>query len=119
VIAVMQPHRYSRLTGLLEEFAGCFTDADIAVITPVYSAGETGNGIDHRTLLERVRATGHTHALEIDGEDALAPTIAELARPGDLVIGLGAGTITNWTKALPERLRALAAHPVAHAGAAE
>jgi len=119
VIAVMQPHRYSRLTGLLDDFAACFSDADVAMITPVYSAGETGNGVDHRTLLERVRATGHRHALEIDGEDALAPAIAELARPGDLVIGLGAGTITNWTKALPERLRALAAHPVAHAGAAE
>ncbi|RIA47759.1 UDP-N-acetylmuramate--L-alanine ligase [Dichotomicrobium thermohalophilum] len=119
VIAVMQPHRYSRLTGLLDEFAGCFSDADIAIITPVYSAGETGNGVDHRTLLERLRATGHTHALEISGEEALAPTIAELARPGDLVIGLGAGTITNWAKALPERLRALSVHPVAHAGAAE
>jgi len=75
--------------------------------------------VDHRTLLERVRATGHTHALQITGEDALAPTIAQLARPGDLVIGLGAGTITTWVKALPERLRALAVHPVAHAGAAE
>jgi len=119
VIAVMQPHRYSRLKGLLGEFAQCFADADIAIITPVYSAGEAAAGVDHRTLLERVRATGHTHVLEIDGEEALAPTIAELARRGDLVIGLGAGTITAWTKALPDRLHALAAYPIAHAGAAE
>jgi len=119
VIAVMQPHRYSRLKGLLDEFAACFADADIAVIAPVYSAGEAGNGVDHGTLLERVRASGHAHALEIDGEEALAPTIAQLARPGDLVIGLGAGTITNWTKALPGRLLAMSVRPVAHAGAAE
>ncbi len=119
VIAVMQPHRYSRLKGLLDEFAACFADADIAVIAPVYSAGEMANGVDHRTLLERVRDSGHAHALEIECEEALAPAIAHLARPGDLVIGLGAGTITNWTKALPEQLRALAADPVAHAGAAE
>jgi len=119
VIAIMQPHRYSRLSGLLDEFAACFADADIAIVTPVYSAGETGNGIDHRTLLERVRASGHGHALDIDGEEALAPVISRVARPGDLVIGLGAGTITAWTKALPERLRGVSAHPVAHAGAAE
>ncbi len=119
VIAVMQPHRYSRLKGLLDEFAGCFVDADIAVIAPVYSAGETANGVDHATLLERVRASGHAHALEIGGEDALAPVIAQLARPGDLVIGLGAGTITNWTRALPDRLRVLGACPAARAGAAE
>jgi len=119
VIAIMQPHRYSRLSGLLDAFADSFVDADIAIITPVYAAGETGNGIDHRTLLERVRACGHGHALEIAGEEALAPTIAELARPGDLVIGLGAGNITNWAKALPEQLRALTARQVARAGAAE
>ncbi len=119
VIAVMQPHRYSRLSGLLDEFASCFGDADVAIITPVYSAGETGNGIDHRTLLERMRAGGHRQALEIDGEDALAPTVAQVARPGDLVIGLGAGTITAWTKALPERLHAECAASIAHAGAAE
>lgn len=119
VIAVMQPHRYSRLKGLLDEFAACFADADVAIITPVYTAGETANGVDHRTLLERVRRSGHVHAREISGEDALAPAIAQLARPGDLVIGLGAGSITNWTRALPERLEALSAHTAARAGAAE
>jgi UDP-N-acetylmuramate--alanine ligase len=119
VIAVMQPHRYSRLKGLLDDFGACFADADIAIMAPVYSAGEAANGVDHQTLAERVRATGHGHVLEIDGEKALAPTIAQLARPGDLVIGLGAGTITNWTKSLPDRLRALASPQVAHAGAAE
>lgn len=118
VIAVMQPHRYSRLSALLDEFAGCFADADVAIITPVYSAGETSGGVDHRTLLERVRAGGHRHVLEIAGEEALAPTIAGLARPGDLVIGLGAGDITAWTKALPERLHALAETMPAHASAA-
>jgi len=119
VIAVMQPHRYSRLSGLLDDFATCFADADTVVITPVYGAGETANGIDHASLLQRVRATGHAHALDIDGEEALAPTIAQLARPGDLVIGLGAGNITAWTRALPERLRAFSMHSLAHAGAAE
>lgn len=115
----MQPHRYSRLSELLDAFGGCFADADVAVIAPVYSAGETANGVDHRTLLARVRSAGHKHALEIDGEEALAPTIAQLARPGDLVIGLGAGSITAWTKALPERLQAFSAQVPAQAGAAE
>jgi UDP-N-acetylmuramate--alanine ligase len=107
VIAVMQPHRFSRLQSLMDEFSGCFTDADIALITPVYAAGERANGVDHTTLIERIRANGHPEVLAIDSEEMLAELIAELARPGDLVIALGAGNITAWAHDLPRRLQAL------------
>jgi UDP-N-acetylmuramate--alanine ligase len=104
VIAVAQPHRYSRLKNLFEEFCACFADCDILVVAPVYSAGEKPNGVDSHTLAEGVKALGHARVLEIDGEDVLPGLIASLAKPGDLVIGLGAGTITEWMAALPQKL---------------
>lgn len=119
VIAVMQPHRYSRLTALLQEFAGCFGEADIAAIAPVYAAGEPPNGIDRDTLIEKVRASGHPHVLPIEDEETLARTILEIARPGDLVIGLGAGSISVWMRNLPSRLQELSDMRLARAGAAE
>jgi UDP-N-acetylmuramate--alanine ligase len=107
VIAVVQPHRYSRLKNLFEEFCGCFAHADAVVVTPVYSAGEEPNGIDRDTLAGALRERGGADIHAVDGEEALPGVIAALAKPGDLVVGLGAGTITEWTHALPNRLALL------------
>ncbi len=111
----MQPHRFSRLKSLFNEFCGCFGEADTVLIAPVYAAGETPNGFDRDKLVEGVRHAGHARVYAIEGEDTLTRTVAALARPGDLVIGLGAGTISEWARALPSRL----SHYSAFAGAAE
>lgn len=107
VVAVVQPHRYSRLASLFEEFCGCFTQADVVIVTPVYSAGEAPNGVDRDTLVEGLRNCGHVNAMPVENEEGLARLIASFAAPGDLVIGLGAGTITEWSNALPNRLALL------------
>jgi UDP-N-acetylmuramate--alanine ligase len=105
IIAVMQPHRYTRLQSLFNEFSSCLDDADIVVVTPVYSAGEAPiPGIDRDELVSGLRRHGHPNVLTIEGEEDLAATVASLAREGDLVVGLGAGTITDWINALPARL---------------
>ena len=115
VIAVMQPHRFSRLKSLFDQFCECFKEADMVLIAPVYAAGEAPNGFDRDRLVEGIRHTGHARVYPIEGEDTLTRTVAALARPGDLVIGLGAGTISEWTHALPGRLSLY----TAFAGAAE
>jgi UDP-N-acetylmuramate--alanine ligase len=115
LIAVMQPHRFSRLKSLFDGFCRCFREADTVLIAPVYAAGEVPNGIDRDTLIEGIRHTGHARVYPIENEESLTQTVATLARPGDLVIGLGAGTITEWTHALPSRLSVHSAF----AGAAE
>ncbi len=107
VIAVVQPHRYSRLKNLFDEFRACFSKADIVVVTPVYSAGEEPNGFDHGTLTRALGEHGQDNVCAVDGEEGLPGVIAAVARPGDLVIGLGAGTITEWIHALPNRLALL------------
>ncbi|MGH6735823.1 MAG: UDP-N-acetylmuramate--L-alanine ligase [Methyloceanibacter sp.] len=108
IIAVMQPHRYSRLQALFNEFSACLDDADIVVVTPVYSAGEAPiPGIDRDELASGLRRHGHPHVLTIDDEESLTSTVAAVAKPGDLVVGLGAGTITDWINALPARLKQL------------
>jgi UDP-N-acetylmuramate--alanine ligase len=107
VIAIAQPHRYSRLKNLFDEFTNCFADCDTLIVAPVYSAGEQPNGIDSHTLAEAVRALGRAEVYEVEGEEALTELVASLASPGDLVIGLGAGTITDWMAALPQRLTLL------------
>ena len=107
VIAIVQPHRYSRLRELFEEFGGCFSASDIVIVTPVYSAGEEPNGYDSDRLIEALRARGHPHAVAAGGGEELAHLVASLAKPGDLVIGLGAGTISEWANALPGQLAAL------------
>ncbi len=110
VIAVMQPHRYSRLSALFEEFCTCFNDADIVIVTPVYAAGEAPiAGADRDGLIAGIRARGHRRAIALDGQGELAGLVKNLARPGDLVICLGAGNITQWAHALPGELAALAA----------
>jgi len=110
VIAVMQPHRYSRLHDLFDEFCGCFNDADTVIVTPVYEAGEDSiKGADRDGLVTGILARGHHHVAALEGPQALAVMIKELAEPGDLVICLGAGSISAWAYALPGELERLEA----------
>jgi UDP-N-acetylmuramate--alanine ligase len=106
IIAVMQPHRYTRLQALFNEFSACLDDADIAIVTPVYSAGEAPiPGIDRDELAAGLRRHGHPNVLTVDDEADLVAAIASAAKPGDLVVGLGAGTISEWINALPRNLQ--------------
>jgi UDP-N-acetylmuramate--alanine ligase len=105
IIAVVQPHRYTRLQALFNDFSACLDDADIVVVTPVYSAGEAPiPGIDRDELASGLRRHGHPNVFTIDDEETLVETIASVAKSGDLVVGLGAGTITDWINALPKTL---------------
>ena len=105
VIAVVQPHRYSRVHDLFNEFAACFNDADTVIVAPIYAAGETPiEGVTHEELVARIRARGHRDARVIDRPEALAPLIAARAQEGDYVVCLGAGNITQWAAALPAEL---------------
>ena len=116
VIAVVEPHRYTRVRDLFKEFAGCFRDADSVVVTPLYSAGELPiDGIDHVALAEAIRATGHGAVATVDGEREIAPALKRLASPGDIVICLGAGNSTEWAHGLPDWL---AREPMRAGGAA-
>ena len=108
VIAVMQPHRYTRLHDLFEQFCTCFNDADAVIVAPVYPAGETPiPGADRDALVAGLRSHGHRQAIPLDGPEKLAGLIKELAKPGDYVVCLGAGSITQWAYALPGELQAL------------
>ncbi len=110
VIAVVQPHRYSRLKDLFDGFCACFNDADTVLVAPVYAAGEAPlPGIDSDALVDGLRTRGHRDARPLPGPEALAGMVAEIARPGDFVVCLGAGNITQWAYALPGELKALAA----------
>lgn len=112
VVAIMQPHRFTRLSGLFDDFAACVADADTVIVTPVYAAGEAPiEGVDHETLAARIKALGHNHVVVSPGGESLALLIATVAEPGDLVIGLGAGNVTEWSYALPHWLQALDAAP--------
>jgi UDP-N-acetylmuramate--alanine ligase len=109
VIAVVQPHRYSRLQSLFEEFCTCFNDADTVIVADVYPAGEQPvPGIDRDALVEGVRAHGHRSVVALESPDRLAATVAGIAGDGDYVICLGAGSITQWAQDLPGALDALA-----------
>ena len=108
VIAVVQPHRSTRLRDLMEEFSTCFADADAVIVADVYPAGETPiEGIDRDALVEGVRRFGHRSVQALDGVEALPGLIAAEAKDGDLVVCLGAGDITQWAYALPGQLEAL------------
>ncbi len=108
VIAVHQPHRYSRLSHHFEEFCACFNDADVVGIADVYAAGEDPiEGADRDGLVAGLIQHGHRHARAVQGEDDLARLVSEQARPGDMVVCLGAGTISTWANGLPDRLKAL------------
>jgi UDP-N-acetylmuramate--alanine ligase len=106
VIAVLQPHRFSRLHGLFKEFSTCLHGADAVIVSEVYPAGETPiPGVNRDALVESMRAHGHRNVIALQGPEALAKIIAELARPGDYVVCLGAGSITGWANQLPGQLQ--------------
>lgn len=110
VIAVVQPHRYTRLSHLFDGFCTCFNDADVVLVAEVYAAGEEPIvGANAKALVDGLKAHGHRHALELPAAEALAPMVAELAQAGDLVVCLGAGNITAWAHALPGELLRLQA----------
>src|SRR5690606_26010261 len=101
VIAVAQPHRFTRLRDLMGEFQGCFNDADIVFVTPVYSAGEQPiAGVDSAALVEGLQDRGHRVAEEVASSAELADRLAGLLAPGDMVVCLGAGDITKWAAGL-------------------
>jgi UDP-N-acetylmuramate--alanine ligase len=107
VIAVAQPHRYTRLNDLMDDFQSCFDQADIAYVAPVYPAGEEPiAGVDHAALVAGMKARGHRAAREIAGADALAETLAGEVQPGDMVVCLGAGDITKWAAGLAPAIAA-------------
>ena len=111
VIAVVQPHRYTRLHSLFAAFTGAFKDADTVIVADVYSAGEAPiAGADRDSLVAALRERGHPHALGLKRPEDLAPLIRRLAKPGDYVVFLGAGNITQWANALPGQLAAEDAH---------
>ena len=107
VHAVMQPHRYTRLSSLFNEFCTCFNDADSVIVAPVYAAGEAPiEGASHLALKEGLKARGHRAVHTIEKPEDLAPLVRKLAQPGDIVMCMGAGTITQWAYALPGQLEA-------------
>lgn len=108
VIAVVQPHRYTRLQSLFEEFCTCFNDADAVIVADVYAAGEAPiEGIDRDHFVEGLRAHGHREAIPLPAASELAGIVKGLAKSGDLVVCLGAGNITQWAYSLPDELKAL------------
>jgi UDP-N-acetylmuramate--alanine ligase len=110
VIAVVQPHRYTRLQSLFEQFCTCFNDADAVIVAHVYPAGEAPiSGVDRDHFVAGLRAHGHRQVVALDGPDQLAGVVRALARPGDYVVCLGAGSITQWAYALPGELAGAAA----------
>ena len=108
VVAVVQPHRYSRLHDLFDDFAVAFNDADTVIVAPVYAAGEQPiPGVTHEELVSRIRARGHRDARVLDRPEALAKLLANRVAEGDYVVMLGAGNITQWAATLPGELGAL------------
>ena len=108
VIAVMQPHRYTRLHDLFDQFCTCFNDADAVIVAPVYPAGEQPiPGADRDALVNGLRAYGHKQAFPLEGPEKLPSIIKNLAKPDDYVVCLGAGSITQWAYSLPAELKAL------------
>ncbi|HWV95815.1 MAG TPA: UDP-N-acetylmuramate--L-alanine ligase [Xanthobacteraceae bacterium] len=108
VIAVVQPHRYTRLQSLFEEFCTCFNDADTVIVADVYPAGEAPiPGVDRDAFVLGLRAHGHREVIALDNSAALAGVVRGVAKPGDFVVCLGAGNITQWAYALPGELKAL------------
>ncbi|MDE3059863.1 MAG: UDP-N-acetylmuramate--L-alanine ligase [Pseudomonadota bacterium] len=108
VIAIVQPHRYTRVRDLFSEFCTCFNDADSVIVADIYSAGEEPiAGISAERLAEGLRAAGHRHVLKLESPERLAETVASAGSVGDMAVCLGAGSISKWAYALPKELEAL------------
>src|SRR5262249_18743164 len=107
VIAIVQPHRYTRLHSLFPDFTCAFDDADSVIVADVYAAGETPiAGATRDSLVKGLKVHGHSHVLALAGPEDLATLIRPLAKPGDYIVFLGAGSITQWAHALPGELAA-------------
>jgi UDP-N-acetylmuramate--alanine ligase len=108
VIAVVQPHRYTRLAHLFDDFCTCFNDADIVLVADIYAAGEVAiEGVSRDRLVAGLIEHGHRSVRALADPGELAPIVKELARPGDMVVCLGAGSITSWANSLPGDIAAL------------
>ena len=103
VVAVVQPHRFTRLQSLFAEFCTCMNDAGTVIVADVYSAGEAPiPGVNRDALVDGLRARGHRSVVPLPGPEHLAEMVYAIARPGDFVVCLGAGNITQWAAALPQ-----------------
>ncbi len=108
LVAVVQPHRYTRLKNLFAEFCTCFNEADTVIVADVYPAGESPiEGASRDALVEGLRSGGHRDVRALESEAALPALVASIVEPGDMVVCLGAGSITRWANALPQALAAL------------
>ncbi len=108
LVAVVQPHRYTRLKNLFAEFCTCFNEADTVIVADVYPAGESPiEGASRDALIEGLRSGGHRDVRVLESEAALPALVASIVEPGDMVVCLGAGSITRWANALPQALAAL------------
>ncbi|MBL8690798.1 MAG: UDP-N-acetylmuramate--L-alanine ligase [Rhodospirillaceae bacterium] len=108
LVAVVQPHRYTRLHSLFEEFCACFNDADTVIVADVYAAGEQPiEGATRDALVAGLQQRGHRNVVPLSSPEALAGIVNGLIKPGDMVVCLGAGSITTWANALPAQLAAL------------
>lgn len=106
VLAIVEPHRYTRVRDLFTDFSACFADADAVIVAPLYTAGEAPiEGIDNHALASGIRACGHRLVRSVDNPADIVPAVKELCRPGDTVVFLGAGNSTEWAHALPEWLK--------------
>ncbi len=107
IVAVVQPHRFTRLRDLMDEFQQAFNDADLVYVTPVYPAGEAPiEGVDADALVAGLKRRGHRAAQTIAGADALAADLAQEVQPGDMIVCLGAGDITKWAAGLANAVKA-------------
>jgi UDP-N-acetylmuramate--alanine ligase len=110
-VAVVQPHRYTRLQSLFNEFCTCMNDASTVIIADVYAAGEAPiEGIDRDALIEGLRARGHRSVVPLSSPASLAEMVHAIAKQGDFVVCLGAGSITQWAAQLPAELMTLQAN---------
>ena len=117
VVAVVQPHRYSRLESLFPEFCACMNDAGTVIVADVYAAGEAPiPGVSRDALVDGLRARGHRSVVPLPGPEHLGEMVHAIARSGDFVVCLGAGTVTAWAAALPGELAALQAGTTRRAG---